>query len=68
MSSPLLLFAQFCQVTNKGPAMKIEEYAPQIIPTINVNEKYFKVSTKNKNNETITSNVVTTVEMDLPTV
>lgn len=56
------------QLTKSGLAIKIDEYAPEVMPTINAKEKYFKVSPPNKNKEIITNKTVTTVEMLRPKV
>src|SRR3989344_1709561 len=63
-----LFSSHLCQVTNRGLAIKIEEYAPEATPTINASEKYLSVSPPKKKSEAITNSTVATVLTDRPTV
>ena len=63
-----LLALHLYQLTNNGLAIKIEEYAPEVIPIINANANHFKVSPPKKKSEIKTNSTVTTVEIDLPKV
>jgi len=40
--------APFVQLTNNGLAIKIEEYAPEVMPIIRANAKYLRVSPPKK--------------------
>ena len=49
---------------SSGAAMKIDEYAPDTMPTISANAKSFSVAPPNRNSETTGSNVMKDVASD----